>query len=191
MIYIACSYIGVGLILSLSMYVIYYEPKSQFAKDVEVALNGPRSWHYKLREAMVIPCTLLLIATVWPIALWMVIADRLKKLNAKPKKTPEELFAVKPHYLLKKVTVAQAEAQEMYLDPLGFTPALPFGYLNDSWNAFKTSIEDGDELWTFLVPKGEPLGEYEVPSDSEMVGYAILRNEKIAGEFISEGNGGY
>ena len=182
------SYLAIGLILSGSMYLIYYEPKSQFAKDVDVALNGPRSWHYKLREALVIPCTLLLITGVWPIALWMLIVDRLRKQNIKPKKTPEELFAVKPHFLRKKVTVAQAEAQEIYLDPLRVTPALPFGHLSDAWNAFKISIEANDELWTFTVPKGEPIGEYEMPSDAEMSGYALVRNGKIVGEFVCEGN---
>ncbi len=188
---LAYSYLAIGAIISGAMYLIYYEPKSQFAKDVDEALNGSRSWHYKLREVLVIPCTLLLITAVWPLALWMIIVEWQKKRNIKPKKTTAELFAVKPHFLLEKVTIAQAEAQEIYLDPLGVTPVIPFGYLYDAWSAFKTSFKDGDELWTFIVPKGEPIGEYEILSDAEMRGYALVRNRKIVGEFVCDGSGAY
>jgi hypothetical protein len=173
------------------MYFIYYEPKSQFSSAIDEVLNGKKSWHYKLRESLVIPGTILLITVVWPLALWMVIKDRLDKKKRKPKKSPEELLAVKTNFLIEKLSIGQVEAREIYLDPLHATPQIPFGYLNGAWEKFKLTITDEDELWSFLVPKGEPVGEYEMPSDFEMVGYALVRDGRIVGEFVCEANGAY
>ena len=184
-------YLGLGAITSLSMYFIYYEPKSKFSQDIDEALNGKKSWHYKLRESLAIPLTVLLIAVVWPLALWMVVKDRLDKKKAKPEKSPEELFAVKTNFLIEKLGINEVEAREIYQDPLQATPQLPFGYLNTAWEKFKSTIKDEDELWSFLVPQGEPVGEYEMPSDFEMVGYALVRDGRILGEFVCEGSGAY
>jgi hypothetical protein len=191
MLTLICGYLGLGAITSLSMYFIYYEPKSQFSSAIDEVLNGKKSWHYKLRESLVIPGTILLITVVWPLALWMVIKDRLDKKNRKLKKSPEELFAVKTNFLIEKLSIGQVEAREIYLDPLHATPQIPFGYLNSSWEKFKLTITDEDELWSFLVPKGEPVGEYEMPIDFEMVGYALVRDGRIVGEFVCEANGAY
>lgn len=191
MLTLICGYLGLGAITSLSMYFIYYEPKSQFSSAIDEVLNGKKSWHYKLRESLVIPGTILLITVVWPLALWMLIKDRLDKKKRKPKKSPEELFAVKTNFLIEKLGVNEVEAREIYQDPLQATPQLPFGYLNGAWEKFKLTITDGDELWSFLVPKGELVGEYEMPSDFEMVGYALVRDGRILGEFVCEGSGAY
>ena len=191
MLTLICSYLGLGAITSLSMYFIYYEPKSQFSSAIDEVLNGKKSWHYKLRESLVIPGTILLITVVWPLALWMVIKDRLDKKKHKPKKSPEELFAVKTNFLIEKLSIGQVEAREIYQDPLQATPQLPFVHLNSAWEKFKLTITEGDELWSFLVPKGEPVGEYEMPSDFEMVGYALVRDGRILGEFVCEGSGAY
>ena len=191
MLILICSYLGLGAITSISMYFIYYEPKSQFSSAIDEVLNGKKSWHYKLRESLVIPGTILLITVVWPLALWMVIKDRLDKKKRKPKKSPEELLAVKTNFLIEKLSIGQVEAREIYLDPLHATPQIPFGYLNGAWEKFKLTITDEDELWSFLVPKGEPVGEYEMPSDFEMVGYALVRDGRIVGEFVCEANGAY
>jgi len=191
MLTLICGYLGLGAITSLSMYFIYYEPKSQFSSAIDEVLNGKKSWHYKLRESLVIPGTILLITVVWPLALWMVIKDRLDKKKRKPKKSPEELFAVKTNFLIEKLGVNEVEAREIYQDPLQTTPQLPFGYLNGAWEKFKSTITDGDELWSFLVPKGELVGEHEMPSDFEMVGYALVRDGRILGEFVCEGSGAY
>ena len=185
------GYLGLGAITSLSMYFIYYEPKSQFSSAIDEVLNGKKSWHYKLRESLVIPGTILLITVVWPLALWMVIKDRLDKKKRKPKKSPEELFAVKTNFLIEKLSIGQVEAREIYQDPLHATPQIPFGHLNSAWEKFKLTIKDGDELWSFLVPKGELVGEHEMPSDFEMVGYALVRDGRILGEFVCEGSGAY
>ena len=41
------------------------------------------------------------------------------------------------------------------------------------------------------MPKGEPVGEYEMPSDFEMAGYALVRDGRMVGEFVCEANGAY
>ena len=185
------SYISIGLVTAISMLLTSYRPKSEFAKAIDEALNGKRSWHYKLREAMVIPGTIVLIMLVWPIALWMLAADRLKNRTLKEQKNPEELFAAQQEFLKEKLTIEQIEARELYQDPLRVTPNLPFGHLNAAWEEFKLQLKSDDELWSFEIPKNQQMGLHALPSNAAMAGYALIRNKKIAGEFVCEANGDY
>lgn len=185
------GYITIGLVTAISMLLTSYRPKSEFAKAIDEALNGKRSWHYKLREAMVIPGTIVLIMLVWPIALWMLAADRLKNRALKEQKNPEEQFAAQQEFLKEKLTIEQIEARELYQDPLRVTPNLPFGHLNAAWEEFKLQLKSDDELWSFEIPKSQPMGLHALPSNAAMAGYALIRNKKIAGEFVCEANGDY
>jgi hypothetical protein len=185
------GYITIGLVTAISMLLTSYRPKSEFAKAVDEALNGKRSWHYKLREAMVIPGTIVLIVLVWPIALWMVAADRLKQRGITKEKNPEDLFAAQQEFLVERLTIEQIEKREMYQDPLQVTPNLPFGHLNTAWVEFKVQLQHSDELWSFAIPQNQPMGLHALPSNAAMAGYALIRNKKIAGEFVCEANGDY
>jgi hypothetical protein len=185
------GYIAIGLITAIGMFITSFRPKSEFAKAVDEALNGKRSWHYKLREAMVIPGAIVLIVLVWPIALWMLAADRLKSRAQTQQKNPEELFAAQQEFLKEKLTIEQIEVRELYQDPLRITPNLPFGHLNTAWVEFKLQLQNGDELWSFVIPQNQPMGLHALPSNAAMAGYAIIRNKKIAGEFVCEANGDY
>ncbi len=191
MLYALYSYISIGLVTAISMFLTSYRPKTEFGKAIDEALNGKRSWHYKLREAMVIPGTIVLIALVWPIALWMLAADRLKSRAQAQQKNPEELFAAQQEFLKEKLTIEQIEVRELYQDPLRITPNLPFGHLNTAWEEFKLQLKSDDELWSFEIPKKQPIGLHDLPSSAVMAGYALIRNKKIAGEFICEANGDY
>jgi hypothetical protein len=185
------SYITIGLVTAISMFLTSYRPKSEFGKAIDEVLYGKRSWHYKLREAMVIPGAIVLIVLVWPIALWMLAADRLKSRAQTQQKNPEELFAAQQEFLKEKLTIEQIEVRELYQDPLRITPNLPFGHLNTAWVEFKLQLQNGDELWSFVIPQNQPMGLHALPSNAAMAGYAIIRNKKIAGEFVCEANGDY
>jgi hypothetical protein len=63
--------------------------------------------------------------------------------------------------------------------------------LNTAWVEFKLQLQNGDELWSFVIPQNQPMGLHALPSNAAMAGYAIIRNKKIAGEFVCEANGDY
>jgi len=56
---------------------------------------------------------------------------------------------IEKDWLLKQVTIDEAEAEHMVLsDRLGPDP-VPFGFQNARWKELLVHMEDGDELWTF------------------------------------------
>jgi hypothetical protein len=59
-------------------------------------------------------------------------------------------------WLIKKITVAEAEAEHPGVrdERLKRAPELgrPFGALNAAWEALKADIQPNDELWTFSSP---------------------------------------
>jgi len=191
MISLVCGYLVIGFIFSVTLYFIYYDPKSKFNKDIEEVFYGKRSWNYKLREAFVVPLTILAIGVLWPLALWMVSGNELTKKKNSLKKSDGKLFLVKKNYLIEYLKINEIEKNETYHDPLNLVPSLPFGYFNLAWQDFKTLILNGDQLWSFIIPKGEIVGEYEMETGEDIVGYAIVREGIIVGEFIAEGSGAY
>jgi hypothetical protein len=51
-------------------------------------------------------------------------------------------------WLKKRVSVAHVEHTHMYGDPSrGLDPPVPFGFINNQWEALKAKMQDGDELW--------------------------------------------
>lgn len=52
-------------------------------------------------------------------------------------------------WLKRKLTIEQAEAENMVTDErLGQAP-VPFGYCNNMWRALLAKMRSGDELWEF------------------------------------------
>jgi hypothetical protein len=103
----------------------------------------------RLLENVIVPAFMYpLLVLFWPVALVFAVKSRI---NAeKPLlHEEEELFEVKKHHLVQQVTVAEVEASAYIQDPLGAVPEVPFGHLNPVWEAFKTALETGDELWRF------------------------------------------
>ena len=90
-------YVGIGLAISLGLYLFQYERPSQFAKDIDKAIHGERPerpWHYRLREKLVIPGAILLITVCWPIAIYMAIKDLIDKKMNRDKEEIEYLDAL-------------------------------------------------------------------------------------------------
>ncbi len=55
-------------------------------------------------------------------------------------------------WLTRKLTVEEAEAENLVSDErLGLTP-VPFGYCNSEWRNLRAQIQPGDELWEFTSP---------------------------------------
>lgn len=56
-------------------------------------------------------------------------------------------------WLIRKLTIEEAETLNMVSDArLGPEP-IPFGYINHVWCKLKSLIQEGDELWEFSSPK--------------------------------------
>ena len=99
--------------------------------------------------------------------------------------------ATQGKYLVQKVSIEFAEREAIYSDPLNATPTIPFGHLNLGWKKFIEGLQEEDELWSFLIPKGALLGTYNSEAREDKKGYSIVRNGKTVAEFIYEGSGGY
>jgi hypothetical protein len=179
-------YIGTGLVMSLGLYLFQYEHPSQFAKDIDKAIHGERSWHYRLREKLVIPGALLLITVCWPIAIYMAVKDLIvKKMNSDEKEN-EYPYIARPQYLLEECNIGQIEAENIYSDPFNGVSSLPFGHMNKAWVEFINQLSQEGKLHRFKTPKNTPFGEYGELLEEAVEGYAITRNGQIVCEFIHE-----
>jgi hypothetical protein len=68
-------------------------------------------------------------------------------------------------WLQKPISVAEAEAAYP-----GITDDKPFGFKNAEWEALKTEMQPGDELWTFSSPAASWQGL------AGRAGIALVRN---------------
>jgi hypothetical protein len=60
---------------------------------------------------------------------------------------------MEPDWLIRKLTIEEAETLNMVSDKrLGPEP-VPFGFINQAWLNLKSLIQEGDELWEFSSPK--------------------------------------
>ena len=85
-------------------------------------------------------------------------------------------------WLKGKTTVEQAEGKNLISDKrLGPNP-VPFGFINEQWQKFKSGIKQGDELW-----------EFESSAESwnalaGRAGFCIVRRGRIVDVFITRLN---
>lgn len=64
-------------------------------------------------------------------------------------------------------------------DPLQAVPDLPFGHLNEVWQAYVNGLEPESELWSF---RGRWKTQYR---DWQMQGYVALQGEQIGKYFLT------
>jgi hypothetical protein len=144
----------------------------------------------KLLMPLVFAISFVAFVLFWPIFSGFFIKDLiLKKQESllEEKKTEESRFLCLPQYLVKKVSIADVEADSnnFYKDPLGITPSIPFGYLHTAWLEFSSSLKDNEDLWEFLIPKGSKINyQYRTIATQSIRGYAKVHDQKIVGEFV-------
>ena len=56
---------------------------------------------------------------------------------------------MKNEWLEKKITISEAEAENMVSDPRFGPSPVPFGFDNKEWRALVAKMQAADELWTF------------------------------------------
>lgn len=61
-------------------------------------------------------------------------------------------LVIQKDWLIRKITVEEAEQKNLVTNPRLSTEPVPFGYQNDTWLRVKSRMEEGAELWEFESP---------------------------------------
>ncbi len=182
-------YLGVGAATTLFFLgLTYKERPRKFVKEMRSALGYGKTLKDHLQDILVYSIASVVVVIGWP---GFLVWASLKKLRERRERMKEEesTFICKPEYLIRKVSLIEAEQENMITDPLGLTPQLPFGHLNAAWAQFlgEFGFDESAELWYFEIPIGSDIHNY-LTSDGPMSGYAKVVRGKVVGEFVIEGN---
>ncbi len=180
-------YLGIGIVLLFAIFI-----SKQIAQPNEfdeiaalVQATDPRrnNWWWKPLDSVILPIVASMVfVVVWPIGIALKVKDMVYVHRSRSPKieTPPKEFAVSRASLQKRWTVAEIEAAEVVVDPMGAAPRSPFGHLNPAWETFKESILDDDQLWSFSAPWTPEWGANEIRE-----GYVVLRGEAIGPHFLT------
>ena len=162
------------------------ERPGEFAKGLMKVMGKEVSLVDQLKEFLVYFFATACVLLGWP---GFVIYYLIHKKDGAAHQAWQELpdFNCSPEFLISKVNPVDAEIASYIIDPLRTVPTLPFGHLNHGWiNFLANTTDEGDEVWSFYIPKGSSTGKYKSQCTSDIRGYAKVRNKKILAEFITE-----
>ena len=156
---------------------------SEFAYNLMSIIGKNLSLWDRLKELLVFFLAIFCVLVGWPaFFIWLPFYWRQQKRNKAWQAIPD--FDCAPQYLVHQVTPTEAESLHVIHDPLGFVPEIAFGHMNKAWKEFVARIESGEELWSFLVPKGGKTGKYQFEAESEVTGYARIKDGAVVEEFL-------
>lgn len=182
-------YLGIGSITGLVFYALSLKDRpSQFVKDMRNALGYGKTLKDHILDILVYTIAGLTIFIGWPgFLIWAAQREFRNRLENSKRNAPQ--FVCKPKYLIRKLSLIEAEQENLIDDPLGLSPKLPFGHLNRAWTKFLSEFgfDEDSELWYFEVPTGSPINNY-VKSTGPMSGYAKVDRNKIISEIVVEGD---
>jgi hypothetical protein len=127
----------------------------------------------------------IIILVAWPVFVAWLSYGKYKDYRDMLERRKPKFFCTH-EYLIRKVSVFEAEKDSIVIDPLGMAPSLPFGHLNTAWREFLLNIEKNDEIWLYEIPKGSTTGKDYHRTTSVMRGYAHVRRKRIIGEFVRQ-----
>ncbi len=182
-------YLALGLVTTLFFLgQTYRERPSKFVKDMRSALGYGKTFKDHLQDVLAYSIASVVVVIGWPGFLVWAFFQKLRERQERMKEK-EPTFICKPEYLIRKVSLIEAEQENMITDPLGLTPKLPFGHLNSAWAQFlgEFGFDESAELWYFEVPIGSDIHDYLI-SDGPISGYAKVVRGKVVNEFLVEGN---
>jgi len=182
-------YFGIGAAATLFFLGMTYKVRpSKFVKDMRSALGYGKTLKDHLQDVLVYSIASVVVIIGWPGFLVWAFLKELREMRERMKEE-EPTFICKPEHLIRKVSLIEAEQENMVNDPLGLTPKLPFGHLNSAWANFlcEFSFDESTELWYFEVPIGSDIHDY-LTSDGPISGYVKVVRGKVVGEFVIEGN---
>ncbi len=196
MIYLTWYAVVGGIVLAVMLIANRMDTKrdSLWVRQVRDELNPERkTLRYRILGNVVAPALAsLLVLGVWPVALAMVLKDRLTARAASTSKQEtasagdrgdlfgrERVFAVTHGDLRERLTIEDIEGRERVIDPLGAVPELPFGHLNATWKGFVEAAPADSELWSFCA---HWQGDWGV--DKRIEGYVAVTDQHIGPHLV-------
>jgi hypothetical protein len=178
-------YLGVGACALVLMrlfvkWVVRPPQQSEFVTEMMAAIRVdlPYDWREKAKSVLFVPLAVL----VWPLSVGVGITELRKPARSYRAPAPEEKFRCQREHLRMLTSPLEAEKLGVVTDPLGRSPALPFGHLNGAWVAFLAKEEPGFSLWYFEVPPENARGRHE----RACRGFAWVKARKVQAEFVFE-----
>ena len=137
-------YVGIGAVIFVAAKIRELLKKSSDGDRIDdlpsaTDLNQKR-WRMLIRYIGEQILIITLFLTLWPVAIYMNFEEMIMARRPKIEEPPEK-FAVTSEHLQRQWSLAEIEAEEVVIDPLGAAPRLPFGHLNPAWENFKKSID--------------------------------------------------
>lgn len=174
-------YFAIGLVVCLTVTISHWLSKrreSDFARDLLKTLNPRRTdFLYRVLDDFIFPVlAFCAIWLVWPLAIGLRIKEIIdkKKATTQIKADKEEkVFVVQEAELIKQVTIAEVEQQNIIVDPMEAVPQVPFGYLNARWISFRDSLAPHETLWEYASSRTE------VPEMQSVWGYAVKTDGRV------------
>jgi hypothetical protein len=202
LIYLAWYLVVGGIVLAIMLISNRMDTKrdSLWVRQVRDELNPERkTLRYRILGNVVAPAlAALLVLAVWPVALGMVLKDRLTARAASAASAAsaskqesvsaggrgdlfgrEHVFAVAHSDLRERLTIEDIEGRERVIDPLAAVPDLPFGHLNTIWKSFVDDAPADSELWSFCA---HWQGDWGV--EQRIEGYVAVRNQHIGPHLV-------
>ena len=178
-------YLGVGACALVLMrlfvkWVVRPPQQSEFVTEMMAAIRAdlPRNWRETAKSVLFVPLAVL----VWPLSVGVGITELRKPARSYRAPAPEEKFRCQREHLRMLTSPLEAEKLGVVTDPLGRTPALPFGHLNGAWVAFLAKEEPGFSLWYFEVPLDHAPDRHRLA----LRGFAWVKTRKLQAEFVFE-----
>lgn len=196
MIYLAWYLVAGGIVLAIMLISnrMDTKPDSLWVRQVRDELNPERkTLRYRILGNVVAPAlAALLVLAVWPVALAMVLKDRLAARAASTSRQATvsagdpgdflgqvRVFAVTHDDLRERLTIAEIEGRERVIDPLAAVPDLPFGHLNAIWKSFVEAAPADSELWSFCAHWQSDWGV-----EQRIGGYVAVRDQHIGPHIV-------
>lgn len=181
-------YLGIGAACSIYFVIkalIEYLNLSSYRKNFQTPQSFKNQLLTLLQSTLVYSVASLLCTVAWPIILIWSGIEKMQERQIKARNRGPH-FHCKKEYLIRKVTLEEAEKDSYIYDPLGMAPKVAFGHLNQAWCNFLAELEEGDEVWLFEMPKSKKTARSSYRIEGGLRGFARIRNQKIVAEFINQ-----
>lgn len=177
-------YLGIGVVVLAVVYGAHHltkEKESDSLRELLESVNPDRKkLSYRILNNFVAPVlAAILVAAVWPVAVYMKVKEMLLKRESYVSPDERE-FAVERDHLLERLTEQEIERREVVADPLKAAPELPFGHLNAAWLEFLKGRAEGTELWSFSARWQTTWGRKEL-----RCGYVVVQDGAPGTHFLT------
>ncbi len=181
-------YLGIGLACSCYFLIkdfIEHLTLSSFRNNFKRLQSRKNQLLELLPHILVYSVASLLCKFAWPVILIWGGIEKIQKRQSTARELEPKFYSEKK-YLIKKVTLEEAERDSYINDPLGMAPKVAFGHLNQAWCNFLADLEEGDQVWLFEIPKSKKTVRLSYRIEGGLRGFARVKNQKIVSEFICQ-----